>query len=80
MVAAYTALGDLAGGNPMNIGAAERERIEQRAADAASWFIIDGLPRTPAAKQALIETGLAMAKRMSWDVVACERMLPALGL
>lgn len=76
----YTSLGDLGTRDPLTIGTAERDAVEQRAADTASWFVIDQLPRTAAAKQSLIETGFALAGRMSWDVVAGERMLPALGL
>lgn len=76
----YTSLGDLGWRNPLTIGVADRDAVERRAADAAAWFIVDRLPRDAAAKQALIETGYALTGRMSWDVVAGERMLPALGL
>ena len=64
----------------MSIGTWERNQVEQRAADAAAWFIIDGLPRGAERKQQLIDTGFALAKRMSWNVVAGERMLPAMGI
>ena len=76
----YTSLYDLGGRDPMSIGTWERNQVEQRAADAAAWFIIDGLPRGAERKQRLIDTGFALAGRMSWNVVAGERMLPAMGL
>ncbi|MBX7214814.1 MAG: hypothetical protein K1X39_12435 [Thermoflexales bacterium] len=76
----YTSLGDLGWRDPISIGTGERNAVEARAADSASWFIADSLPRDAAAKQALIDTGYAIAQRMSWDVVAGERMLPAMGL
>ncbi len=76
----YTSLHDLGGRDPLSIGTWERNQVEQRAADAAAWFIIDGLPRGAERKQQLIDTGFALAKRMSWNVVAGERMLPAMGI
>lgn len=76
----YTSLYDLGGRDPMSIGTWERNQVEQRAADAASWFIIDSLPRSAERKQQLIDTGFAMAGRMSWNVVAGERMLPAMRI
>ncbi len=76
----YTSLQDLGGRDPLSIGTWERDQVEQRAADAAAWFIIDSLPRGAERKQQLIDTGFALARRMSWNVVAGERMLPAMGL
>ena len=38
------------------------------------------LPRGAERKQQLIDSGFALAKRMSWNVVAGERMLPAMGI
>lgn len=63
----------------MSIGTAQRDAIERRTAGEISWYIIDRLPRTDAQKQALMDRGQALAARMSWDVVAGERLLPVLG-
>ena len=63
----------------MRIGQRERDEIEQRASHDVAQQILSCLPRTLAQKQALIDSGYALAQRMSWDVVAKEQLLPALN-
>ncbi|MCX6017123.1 MAG: hypothetical protein NTZ50_01240 [Chloroflexi bacterium] len=64
----------------MYLGQNERESIERSEAQRAAGVICERLPRTPEARQALLDSGYALAQRMSWDVVAGTQLLPALGI
>ena len=46
----------------------------------AAAVICERLPRTPEQRQALLESGFALAQRMSWDTVASTQLLPALNI
>ena len=62
----------------LNIGQSERDAVERTAAREAASRIAQRLPRNEAQKQLLLDDGLWLAQRMSWDVVAREQLLPVL--
>ena len=55
-----------------------RDWIEGANSYATAETIFARLPRTRAGMEALMETGQAVARRMSWDVVARDYLLPGL--
>lgn len=55
-----------------------RDWIEAANSAAAARTIFERLPRTRSAQEALLERGLDVARRMSWEVVAEEYLLPGL--
>jgi hypothetical protein len=63
----------------MRIGQWERDGMERHVAWQVAGQVIQRLPRTAEQRQKLIDTGYALATQMSWDVVAREQLLPALG-
>jgi len=77
VVADYTRLPD-GTGDAIHIGEYTRDSMERRTSGEVARQIATRLPRNDAQKQALIDTGYALAQRMSWDVVAREQLLPAL--
>jgi hypothetical protein len=64
----------------LRIGQWERDGVEGQVAWQVAQTVIQRLPRTDAAKQKLIDSGYALAKTMSWDVVADTQLLPALDI
>jgi hypothetical protein len=64
----------------LRIGQWERDGVEQQVAWQVAENVITRLPRDEASKQRLIDSGYALAKSMSWDVVAGTQLLPALGI
>ena len=81
IVADYTELPDM-GLRPeqlMNIGQPERERIEDEVARRVAAELVSRLPRTPAEFEPFVERGYALARKMSWDVVARDYILPGIG-
>jgi hypothetical protein len=62
----------------LRIGQWERDGVEGQVAWQVARLIAERLPRTDAAKQALIDAGFALAQSMSWDVVASTQLLPSL--
>jgi hypothetical protein len=55
-----------------------RDWIEGVNSAAAARTIFDRLPRSSSAQEALFERGQATARRMSWEVVATDYLLPGL--
>ncbi len=84
VVARYTALPDdmavLGWRMALHIGQAERDHIENEESRRAAAVIDDRLPRTTQQRQALLDSGFALAQRMSWEAVARTQLLPALGI
>jgi hypothetical protein len=79
IVADYTDLGDsFRPEQLLNIGRAERDAIEDRVADKVAKELIDRLPRTPQEFEQYLERGYALARNMSWDVVASDYVLPGI--
>jgi hypothetical protein len=64
----------------LHIGQPERDHIEREESRRAAAVICERLPRTPEQRQALLESGFALAQRMSWDTVARTQLLPALDI
>jgi hypothetical protein len=62
----------------LRIGQWERDSVEQHVSWQVATAIMERLPRNDAQKQALIDAGYALARQMSWDVVAKTQLLPAL--
>ncbi len=62
----------------LRIGQWERDGVEQHEAWRVAQSVIERLPRDDAQKQALIDSGYALARTMSWDVVAETQLLMAL--
>jgi len=56
-----------------------RDWIETNNSAAAAQQIAERLPQTRADMERLLESGQAVAQRMSWEVVARDYMLPALA-
>lgn len=55
-----------------------RDWIEGNNSAAAAQTIFDRLPRTPAEIEALLTRGSEIAKKMSWDVVVQDYLLPGM--
>ena len=62
----------------LNLGAAERDAIEHMVAEKVAKQLIERLPRSPEEFEAFIERGYAMARRMSWDAVARDYVVPGI--
>ncbi len=62
----------------LGIDRSVRDWIEANNSQAAARTIFERLPRTRSAQEALLERGLDVARRMSWEVVADEYLLPGL--
>jgi hypothetical protein len=60
------------------IGQDKRDQIEAARARQVAQTIAERLPRDDAAAQELIETGFALSRRMSWEVVVTQYLLPGL--
>jgi hypothetical protein len=63
----------------LRIGQWERDGAEQHESWQVAQTAVDRLPRNDAQKQALIDSGYALAKTMSWDVVAETQLLKAIA-
>jgi hypothetical protein len=63
-----------------NLSRETRESMETREAARVSACLLSRLPRTDGQVQALVESGRALARKMSWDEIAGKYFLPALGL
>jgi hypothetical protein len=63
----------------LNVGQWERDEVERRVAWDVANAIVQRLPRNDAAREALIESGYALASSLSWDVVARRMFLPGIG-
>ena len=62
----------------LNIGAAERERVEDAEAARVAAELVRRLPRTPAEFEGYIRRGAALAQNMSWDAVCRDYILPGM--
>src|SRR3954466_10274274 len=80
IVADYTKLGEqgLRPEQLLNIGQAERERVEAHESARVAAELLKRLPRTPKEFDAFITRGLDLANKMSWDAVAREYLLPGI--
>jgi hypothetical protein len=63
----------------LSIGQSQRDEIENTVAAAVARDLIDRLPRSPADFERFIERGYALAKKMSWDAVARDYVLPGIN-
>jgi hypothetical protein len=63
----------------MAIGQPQRDEIERRVAELVARELMERLPRSPAEFEQFIERGYALAKEMSWDVVARDYVLPGIA-
>lgn len=80
IVADYTELPDkgLRPEQLMNIGQQQRDQIEHIVAEKVAAELFERLPRNPAEFEKYIERGFALAKKMSWDAVAREYVVPGI--
>jgi len=56
----------------------EREQVELRVAADVAMQIVQRLPWTDAARKAMLERGQSLVKRLGWDTVLEQTMLPML--
>ncbi len=61
------------------IGQQTRDMIEAATARKVAMALAERLPRTPEAAHLGLETGFALAQRMSWDVVVRDYLIPAMA-
>lgn len=61
------------------IGWAERDSIERAESARLARELMDRLPRSEAESEALAQSGYEIARRMSWEVVARDYLLPSLS-
>lgn len=57
----------------------QRDAIERRIAADVAGTIMSRLPRSDGDRQALIDAGAALVKKMNWDQVVEKRLAPVLG-
>jgi hypothetical protein len=62
----------------MAIGQPQRDAIETTVASMVASELLDRLPRTPQQFEEFIERGYELAKKMSWDVVAKDYVIPGI--
>ncbi|MDY7040955.1 MAG: hypothetical protein SVX38_08840 [Chloroflexota bacterium] len=62
----------------LTIGQPERDRIEAAEASRVARQIAERLPRDEKAVQRLLEDGYELGRRMSWEVVARDYLIPSL--
>src|SRR5690606_32515772 len=62
----------------LGIDQSVRDWLEIANSAAAARAIFDRLPRSRSALEALLERGQETARRMSWEVVATDYLLPSL--
>jgi len=81
LVADYTQLVDRAPSfdNVLSIGARERDAAEEKEADRVAGEILKRLPQNAKQQEAMIKTGAELAKKMSWEVVARDFLMPAIN-
>jgi hypothetical protein len=65
--------------NVLSIGSRERDAVEEAEADRVAAEILNRLPTDRASHEALIRGGAELAKKMSWEVVCRDYLMPALG-
>ena len=80
MVADYTRLpnGNNALDKVLSIGPRERDAAEEKEADRVAGEILKRLPTDRKSREAFIKAGGELAKKMSWEVVCRDYLLPAL--
>lgn len=80
LVADYCDLGGQEMSEPelLAIGREWRDAHEARVAEQVAQRIVTALPADDEARQALLTTGYDIARRMSWEVVAGEYVLPGI--
>ena len=81
LVADYTRMpaGNGALDHVLSIGSRERDRVEEEEAERVAGEIIQRLPMDRKSHEALIRGGYELARRMSWEVVSRDYLLPALA-
>ena len=62
----------------MSIGQPQRDSIESTVAEMVAAELMDRLPRTPQQFEAFIDRGYELARKMSWDVVARDYVIPGI--
>jgi len=79
LVADYTRL-EKDGGlhNVLSIGPKERDAVEEKEANRVAGEILNRLPTDRKSREAFIRGGYDLARRMSWDVVSRDYLLPVL--
>ena len=80
IVADYTDIGEqgLRPEQLLNIGQPERDRVEDKVAQAVAAELMKRLPRTQKEFEQSLERGYALAQKMSWDAVAREFVIPGI--
>lgn len=79
LVADYTRI-EKDGGlhNVLAIGPKERDAVEEKEANRVAGEILKRLPADRKSREAFIRGGYELARRMSWDVVSRDYLLPVL--
>ena len=62
----------------MSIGQPQRDQIEATVAAMVAGELMNRLPRTPEEFEQFIDRGYALARKMSWDVVARDYVVPGI--
>jgi hypothetical protein len=80
IVADYTDLPekDLRPEQLLAIGQPQREKIEDQVAELVASELVERLPRTPAEFDTFIHRGYELARKMSWDAVAENYVVPGI--
>jgi hypothetical protein len=81
LVADYTNMGEGAStlDKVLSIGPRERGAIEEREAERVATEILKRLPTDRKSREAFTRSGGEIAKKMSWDVVSRDYLLPVLN-
>jgi len=79
LVADYTRIAKDGGlHNVLSIGPKERDAVEEKEANRVADEILKRLPADRKAREALVRGGYDLARRMSWDVVSRDYLMPVL--
>jgi hypothetical protein len=62
----------------MSLGQPQRDALEATVAAMVAGELMDRLPRTPQQFEQFIERGYELAKKMSWDAVARDYVIPGI--
>jgi hypothetical protein len=81
LVADYTQLaeGPTSFDNVLSIGARERDAAEEKESERVAGEILKRLPKNAKEQEAFIKSGADLAKKMSWEVVARDFLIPVIN-
>ena len=65
-------------GDPREIGFVQRNQLETLRSESLAWEIMGRLPQSDADREALLNSGYALAEQMSWEAVCRDYFLPGI--